>query len=53
MSKIFLILIFFVAGIAIAGPMDDAERHFIKKEYSFAQWTMLKGISSKKNILLQ
>ncbi len=34
--KIFLILIFFVAGIAIAGPMDDAERHFIKKEYSFA-----------------
>ncbi len=36
MYKKFLILIFLISGIVFAGPMDDAERHFIKKEYSFA-----------------
>jgi len=33
--KIF-IFIFLVSKIVFAGAMDDAERHFIKKEYSFA-----------------
>jgi|GEM_PF-1322263 len=26
----------FIAGFAFAGPMDDAERHFIRKEYSYS-----------------